>query len=341
MISSFAACSSQPNQFLSAADARIDKRKRRRPTRSLSVLESYRGARALHSLRLPFVDDYKRNPTAYSRALMDTERPNHSPTSPSHPPRSSSSSPLPLPPPPLRTSSSLHNMLLPENSNEAESDRVRRENTALRRNRAAAIQRLFPSLSGMHVPESVPRRAERRSAALEPPLLLSPRAPPSLHSAHQAIDSPPSSSAASESASRTASKSPTPPPGPASPSTGIKQFVKDEQSRSIFELKPNATSCSVKWAKAAPMDVSSFPLVEHLAPAERDCCSILRLYPEQYLTIKQALVHAGRTRMPGTFKKRDAQKLCRVDVNKTSKVFEWFCKLGWIPHASAKPNTLQ
>ncbi|KAI9500656.1 Homeodomain-like protein [Coemansia spiralis] len=87
---------------------------------------------------------------------------------------------------------------------------------------------------------------------------------------------------------------------------------------------------------SAPMDVRGYPLAEYLSPAELDCCSILRLHPEQYLAIKHALVRAGRTLPPGTFKKRDAQKLCRVDVNKTSKVFEWFCKLGWIPHAAPK-----
>ncbi|KAJ1931443.1 hypothetical protein FBU59_006707 [Linderina macrospora] len=86
------------------------------------------------------------------------------------------------------------------------------------------------------------------------------------------------------------------------------------------------------------MDVSGYPMAEVLAPAERDCCSILRLLPEQYLTIKQSLVRAGRTLPAGTFKKRDAQKLCRVDVNKTSKVFEWFVKLGWIPFAAGKTH---
>ncbi|KAJ2831722.1 hypothetical protein GGI24_001487 [Coemansia furcata] len=86
------------------------------------------------------------------------------------------------------------------------------------------------------------------------------------------------------------------------------------------------------------MDVSGYPKAELLAPAERECCSILRLLPEQYLAIKQSLVRAGRTLPKGTFKKRDAQKLCRVDVNKTSKVFEWFCKLEWIPQASTRLN---
>ncbi|KAJ1958488.1 hypothetical protein EC988_000274 [Linderina pennispora] len=123
---------------------------------------------------------------------------------------------------------------------------------------------------------------------------------------------------------------------PTTSATDVNQFTTDDISRDIFNLRPHTNSCPVKWAKAAPMDVSGYPMAEVLAPAERDCCSILRLLPEQYLTIKQSLVRAGRTLPEGTFKKRDAQKLCRVDVNKTSKVFEWFVKLGWIPFAAGK-----
>ncbi|KAJ1905356.1 hypothetical protein LPJ81_001971 [Coemansia sp. IMI 209127] len=113
-------------------------------------------------------------------------------------------------------------------------------------------------------------------------------------------------------------------------------YVGDKLGGEIFQLRPQANSCPIKWTKAAPMDVTRYPLSEFLAPAELDCCATLRLQPEQYLAIKQSLIRTGRTMAPGTFKKRDAQKLCRVDVNKTSKVFEWFCKLGWIPQAVPK-----
>lgn len=79
------------------------------------------------------------------------------------------------------------------------------------------------------------------------------------------------------------------------------------------------------------MNISQCQYYDLLAPAERECCSTLRLLPEQYLTIKVTLIKAGREWPPGTFKKRDAQKLCRIDVNKTSKVFEWFVKINWLP----------
>ncbi|KAJ1977690.1 hypothetical protein H4R34_003481 [Dimargaris verticillata] len=31
-----------------------------------------------------------------------------------------------------------------------------------------------------------------------------------------------------------------------------------------------------------------------------------------------------------SFRKRDAQKLCRIDVNKTSKIVDWFVEMGWL-----------
>ncbi|KAI9478983.1 hypothetical protein LPJ78_003272 [Coemansia sp. RSA 989] len=256
------------------SSGRIDKRKRRRPTRSLSLADV---KPEFCTLRMSFLDDYQRNPSAYSRALLGSRYsapplPSSSSSSPSNP-HSLSSSPLPLAP---------FNLSRPRQP---------------RKSISAAIRRLFPSLDDPEICEM---------AASKVPIY-----PPS----------------------RQHSPSPTPPSALPADSS---QFITDDLSHEIFHMRPNVTTCSVKWAKAAPMDVTEYAMAEHLAPAERECCSILRLYPEQYLAIKQALVRAGRTMAPGTFKKRDAQKLCRVDVNKTSKVFEWFCKLGWIPQASSK-----
>ncbi|KAJ1719111.1 hypothetical protein LPJ53_006064 [Coemansia erecta] len=97
-------------------------------------------------------------------------------------------------------------------------------------------------------------------------------------------------------------------------------------------MKPSVSTCNVRWAKAPPMDISRYPLAQTLSPAEQECCSNLRLLPEQYIEVKHTLIHAGRTYPRGSFKKRDAQKLCHIDVNKTSKVFEWFVKLNWVPN---------
>ncbi|KAJ2861283.1 hypothetical protein GGH94_004997 [Coemansia aciculifera] len=102
----------------------------------------------------------------------------------------------------------------------------------------------------------------------------------------------------------------------------------------VYLITPLFARSNVKWNKADPIDVSNKPKADKLAPAEAHCCSVLRISPEQYLTIKFSLLKEGRSCLPGSFKKRDAQRLCRIDVNKTSKIYEWFVILGWLPESN-------
>ncbi|KAJ2783001.1 hypothetical protein GGI15_002731 [Coemansia interrupta] len=102
----------------------------------------------------------------------------------------------------------------------------------------------------------------------------------------------------------------------------------------VSVITPPAARSTVKWTKAEPIDISDRPLADKLAAAERHCCSVLRILPEQYIAIKQTLLREGKARIPGTFKKRDAQRLCRIDVNKTSKIYEWYVTIGWLPSGS-------
>ncbi|KAJ1921393.1 hypothetical protein H4219_000710 [Mycoemilia scoparia] len=108
----------------------------------------------------------------------------------------------------------------------------------------------------------------------------------------------------------------------------------DSDDSEYMSLVPPNNRSSVKWTKAEPINISNKPYFSKLAPAEQHCCSVLRIAPEQYLTIKRTLIREGRTRQAGTFKKRDAQRLCRIDVNKTSKIYEWYVKIGWLPDSN-------
>ena len=61
------------------------------------------------------------------------------------------------------------------------------------------------------------------------------------------------------------------------------------------------------------------PTSEHytlLAKEELQTCRILRIYPAQYLHIKETML---KQVMKGPFKKRDAQAWFRIDVNKTNR----------------------
>ncbi|KAJ2538905.1 hypothetical protein EV175_006405 [Coemansia sp. RSA 1933] len=98
----------------------------------------------------------------------------------------------------------------------------------------------------------------------------------------------------------------------------------------LARIAPPFARSTVKWTKADPINVKEKPMADKLASAEQHCCSVLRILPEQYLAIKHTLLKESRSHEPGLFKKRDAQRLCRIDVNKTSKIYEWYVSLGWL-----------
>lgn len=85
----------------------------------------------------------------------------------------------------------------------------------------------------------------------------------------------------------------------------------------------------VQSAKGTPLDI---PLdaegYDLLIRDEAYLCSILRIWPIHYLKIKETLLMHKENH--GYFKKRDAQKLVRIDVNKTNKIYDWYIALGWI-----------
>ncbi|KAI8599534.1 Homeodomain-like protein, partial [Dissophora ornata] len=83
-----------------------------------------------------------------------------------------------------------------------------------------------------------------------------------------------------------------------------------------------------------PLSVVGKPGYEQLHPYEVHVASTLRLSPAQYLSCKRTLILASReyfaTPDGKQFRKSDAQKLCRIDVNKTSRLWEVFAKVGWL-----------
>ncbi|KAJ1664079.1 hypothetical protein IW140_004380 [Coemansia sp. RSA 1813] len=335
--------------------SRVDKRKRRRPIRSLPAPDDAPSAfsrtgestpRTSCTLKMSYLDDYQRNPTAYSRALMGTAcLPDYTASCPNtasifitdskphHIRRVQSSTTLSS----RSMSMSMSLASSPTPTSETSVSEPPTQHHQLQRRRSV-VRRLFPALNddalaafaataAAQRPSSPRPKKKRNMAASSPGNSMA----GALHSADSAQVADPGSNG------NTADDSGADVHTPQTINNGsIAMFVGDKLGREIFRLHPQANSCPIKWTKASPMDVRGYPLAEFLASGELDCCSILRLQPEQYLAIKHSLVRAGRTMPAGTFKKRDAQKLCRVDVNKTSKVFEWFCKLGWIPQAVPK-----
>lgn len=75
--------------------------------------------------------------------------------------------------------------------------------------------------------------------------------------------------------------------------------------------------------------------IDLLSEKERHICSILRLYPRLYLNIKDILIREYlRT---GGLKRAQARAAVKIDVNKTSRLYDFFISAGWIkPPASGE-----
>ncbi|KAG9299474.1 hypothetical protein G9A89_009427 [Geosiphon pyriformis] len=108
-----------------------------------------------------------------------------------------------------------------------------------------------------------------------------------------------------------------------------------ELIKELRQLKLETTGLNsrpnVSW-KSGPLSIEHLPHYEELHPNEAYVASVLRLTPVQYINAKHSLITAKvryDTRfLP--FRKSDAQKLLRIDVNKASKLWEYFNELKWI-----------
>ncbi|KAH3686895.1 hypothetical protein WICPIJ_002126 [Wickerhamomyces pijperi] len=103
-------------------------------------------------------------------------------------------------------------------------------------------------------------------------------------------------------------------------------------SPDVSALPANNTRClKVEW-KGQPMNLSDDPLVDKLHPAEVTLASILRLPCNLYLDSKRRLFmeKVARLKKGLPFRRTDAQKSCRIDVNKASRLFAAFEKIGWL-----------
>ncbi|KAG2186769.1 hypothetical protein INT44_002995 [Umbelopsis vinacea] len=110
----------------------------------------------------------------------------------------------------------------------------------------------------------------------------------------------------------------------------------DESTVFSDEWIPNLDALDGKhikivW-KGAPLKISHLPMYNKLHPTEATIASTLRLTPVQYIRCKRTLIRAASEyeRHGTPFRKSDAQKLCRVDVNKTSSLWSIFGELGWL-----------
>lgn len=99
----------------------------------------------------------------------------------------------------------------------------------------------------------------------------------------------------------------------------------------LNSLPGRANSLKVDW-KGQPIDLSTDPHAPLLHPDEVALAGNLRLDCATYLTSKRRMFERRLQclRTGKEFRKTDAQQACKIDVNKASKLWTAFDKVGWL-----------
>jgi transcriptional adapter 2-alpha len=92
---------------------------------------------------------------------------------------------------------------------------------------------------------------------------------------------------------------------------------------------------------ANPLNIRDADGVHLLTEEEQVLCSTLRIMPRPYLVIKDTILKEYAKL--GYMKRRQARSLIKIDVNKTSRIYDFFVESGWIkafkdPGTSAAPT---
>ena len=80
---------------------------------------------------------------------------------------------------------------------------------------------------------------------------------------------------------------------------------------------------------AAPLNLANSPCLHLLTAPEQALCSSLRIYPKPYLVVKEILVREY-ARRGGKLRRREARDLVKIDVNKTSRVWDFLVQAGYL-----------
>ncbi|EEH38709.1 SWIRM domain-containing protein [Paracoccidioides lutzii Pb01] len=99
---------------------------------------------------------------------------------------------------------------------------------------------------------------------------------------------------------------------------------------SIETLRGNTKGLKADW-KGQMLDLTNDPDRHELDPAEVGLAATLRLSCATYLCSKRRIFEArlNALRIGKEFRKTDAQQACKIDVNKASKLWTAYEKVGW------------
>ncbi|KAI1361072.1 SWIRM domain-containing protein [Xylaria arbuscula] len=123
-----------------------------------------------------------------------------------------------------------------------------------------------------------------------------------------------------------------------SPRRGTTQTRADDDFNSVPDFCPplesmpsKINSLKMEW-KTGITDLSNDPHRHLLHPEELTLASSLRLTAAVYLTSKRRIFvrRLECLRVNKEFRKTDAQQACKIDVNKASKLWTAFERIGWL-----------
>jgi hypothetical protein len=208
----------------------------------------------------------------------------------------------------------------------------------LRRNREQLLadRRAAAKASKMRLPKLLPARMPATSVSLLPPIKIAKvRA--------DRVTKPTSSSKAPSSVPRPIRTNNTPArvargtPPPESrrivaPNREDKKFDElPDYCPPVGSLPDKPNSLKVDW-KGTPIDLANDPHAHLLHPDEISLAANLRLDCATYLTSKRRIFirRLECARVGKEFRKTDAQQACKIDVNKASKLWTAFEKVGWL-----------
>lgn len=83
-----------------------------------------------------------------------------------------------------------------------------------------------------------------------------------------------------------------------------------------------------KLKRDTPVDLSLSQGSELLSFEEKRLTSELKLFPQQYISIKDTILREN-LRM-GYISKATARQMVKIDVNKTGKIYDFLQQSGWI-----------
>ncbi|GJJ06634.1 hypothetical protein Clacol_000828 [Clathrus columnatus] len=95
---------------------------------------------------------------------------------------------------------------------------------------------------------------------------------------------------------------------------------------------------SVGRKPVAPLNLANAPSLHLLTAAEQTICSQLRIMPKAYLLIKDTLVREF-ARRGGKLRRREARELVKIDVNKTSRVWDFLFQAGVLRVPEESPQS--